>query len=261
MVRVSTTEDRTRLFWNQYKGVGRHQSLKYIQLRDALTQAIDDGFWSYGDKLPPEGELARLTPFSLGTAQRAYADLVREGMVERRAGAGSYVLRPSKILDTPWHFRFRPHAEAAFRPVFPRIARISHHSGTGFWSSFLRRSSEVVCISRSVRIGSEFTLFAEFYIDAGPFNRAIAARRKVEGVNLRRELSLNIVRMTNDVRVEIFTEKDHPVLKLKEGTSVLIVETRAYAQSSNGNYIQRMIVPPTPEWLHISEFGAGAPVI
>jgi len=261
MVRVSTTEDQTKLFWSRYHDVTQREAHKYIQLRDALTTAIDDGFWAYGDKLPPEGELARLTPFSLGTAQKAYAELVREGLVERRAGAGSYVLRPSRILDTPWHFRFRPDTAAAFRPVFPRIVDISRHTGPGFWSSFLKRSTEIVRISRSVRIGTEFTLFAEFHVDAERFDQAMSGGRRVEGVNLRRELGLQILRMTNDIRVETAGPAYPPGLKLKEGTSVLVVETRAHAQVPAGNYLQRMYVPPTPEWLHVSEFGPGAAVL
>lgn len=258
MVRVSTTEDQTRLFWKKYQRTAPRQSHKYLQLREALTRAIDDGFWGFGDKLPPEGELARLTPFSLGTAQRAYADLVREGMVERRAGAGTFVLRPSQILDTPWHFRFRSDADAAFHPVFPKLIGITRHSGSGPWSAFLKHSGEVVCIERAVRIGGEFTLYAAFYIDAAPVDRVLARRRHIAGVNLRRELSLDIVRMGIDLRVETHRGRIHPVLKIKDGASVLVIQTRAYAQTANQNYIQIMTVPPTPEWLHISDYGVDA---
>lgn len=257
MARVSTTEDQTREFWSKYKTVGRHQPAKYAHLREALSQAIEDGFWTYGDKLPPEGELARLTPFSLGTAQRAYADLVREGLVERRAGAGSFVLRPSRILDTPWHFRFRPEPDAPFRSVFPRLVGVTRHTGQGPWSSFLPRSSEIVCITRAVRIGSEFTLLAKFYIDAAPYDRATQAKRKIEAVNLRRELNLNILRMACDIRNEVFSSRIHGSFRIPEGSTVMVVDTRAYAQSPLCNYLQRMFVPPTPEWLHISDYGAG----
>lgn len=258
MVRVSTTEDQTRLFWHKYRRATSGQPAKYIQLREALSQAIDDGFWSFGDKLPPEGELARLTPFSLGTAQRAYADLVREGMVERRSGAGTFVLRPSQILDTPWHFRFRSHSEAAFHPVFPKLLAITRHTGIGPWSGFLKHSSEVVCIERAVRIGSEFTLYAAFYIDAAPVDRVLARRRRIEGINLRRELSLDILRMAIDLRVETFEDRRHPVLKLKQGTCTLKVQTCAYGQVAQQNYFQIMTVPPTPAWLHISDYGASS---
>lgn len=60
------------------------------------------------------------------------------------------------------------------------------------------------------------------------------------------------------MRVETHRRRTHPVLRIKEGTSVLTVQTRAYAQNSNQNYIQIMTVPPTLEWLHISEYGVDA---
>ncbi len=261
MVRVSTTEQQTKTFWNRYKTVTRHQTHKYLQLCQALTNAIDDGFWARGDKLPPEGELARLTPFSLGTAQKAYAELVRTGSVERRSGAGSFVLRTAKLLDTPWHFRFRPDADSEIRPVFPRLLKVSRHSGSGVWSTFLKRSSEIACINRSVRIGAEFTLFSEFYIDAAYFDQAVADKRKLEGTNLRKELKLQIRHMTNDVRVEQFRRDECPGINLKEGAHVLVVSSRAYAQNPSANYLQRMFVPPTPEWLLFSDYRPGAPSI
>lgn len=261
MVRVSTTEEQTRLFWTRYAPAETSDLHKYVQLRDALMRAIDDGFWAYGDKLPPEGELARLTPFSLGTAQKAYADMVREGMVERRAGAGSFVLRPSRILDTPWHFRFRSSADAPFLPVFPRIADVVRVEGEGPWSGFLKKGVDLVCIRRAVRIGTDFTLGADFYVDAALYDRAIRDGRKVEGVNLRRELGIQILRMTNDVRGEAFAPAQWPMIHAREGAPCLAVETRAYAQNPASNYFQRMLVPPTPDWLHISDFGAGAPTV
>jgi len=261
MVRVSTTEQQTKVFWSRYKAVTRTQTHKYLQLYQALTQAIDDGFWASGDKLPPEGELARLTPFSLGTAQKAYAELVNIGSVERRSGAGSYVLRTPRILDTPWHFRFRPNPDSDFREVFPRLLKVSRHTGEGVWSSFLKRSDQVVCINRSVRIATEFTLFSEFYIDADYFDLTLTDKRKLEGNNLRRELNLQIRHMTNDIRMEPFKAGNYGGLKLTENQNVLVVSSQAYAQNPSANYLQRVFVPPTPEWLHFSDSRPGAPSI
>lgn len=253
MVRVSTTEQQTKAFWARYKSATRRHTHKYLQLCQALTDAIDDGFWAPGDKLPPEGELARLTPFSLGTAQKAYAELVRCGSVERRSGAGSFVLRTPKLLDTPWHFRFRPDADAEFRPVFPRLLKVTRQTEPGLWTPFLGHAGEIVCVTRSVRIGTEFTLLAEFFIGAGYYDQVLEGR-KLEGVNLRTELGLQIRRMENDVRVERFVRDRYPLLKLADDTPLLVVSSRAHAQNPAANYLQRMIIPPTPDWLHFSDF-------
>ena len=64
---------------------------KYAQLRDTLLAAIEHGYWKAGAKLPTEQALARHTPFSLGTVQRALRALVAEGIVVRLQGSGTYV--------------------------------------------------------------------------------------------------------------------------------------------------------------------------
>jgi DNA-binding LacI/PurR family transcriptional regulator len=63
----------------------------YIQLR----QEILDGKWLVGSKLPNEPEIARRFDCSIGTVSKAVGVLVHEGLVERRARAGTRVLRNS----------------------------------------------------------------------------------------------------------------------------------------------------------------------
>ncbi len=49
------------------------------------------GTWAAGAKLPTEAQLAEETGLSLTTVRRAFDDLVQEGLVVRRQGAGSFV--------------------------------------------------------------------------------------------------------------------------------------------------------------------------
>ena len=94
---------------------------KYVELREILRSAVFDGYWKAGDKLPPEKQLADITPFSLGTVQKALKALSAEGVVERRHGHGTFV-SPKKIqmLD-PWHFRFSSSLFKNFLEVYPRL--------------------------------------------------------------------------------------------------------------------------------------------
>lgn len=59
----------------------------FRQLRDAIL----DGRLRPGQRLPPTRELARRLSVSRNTAGVAYDELVAEGLVEGRVGAGSYV--------------------------------------------------------------------------------------------------------------------------------------------------------------------------
>jgi DNA-binding GntR family transcriptional regulator len=56
-------------FWVQYQKELTPGVSKYALLRDVLVDAIASGHWKRGAQLPTEQELARETPFSLGTVQ------------------------------------------------------------------------------------------------------------------------------------------------------------------------------------------------
>ena len=64
-------------------------------LAEELRQQIGRGEYKPGDKLPSETKLLNKYGVSRGTVVRAIEQLVSEGVVHRRQGAGSFVARPS----------------------------------------------------------------------------------------------------------------------------------------------------------------------
>jgi DNA-binding LacI/PurR family transcriptional regulator len=67
---------------------------KYKKVYQALWRDIQAGRLKKGDRLPSEAELVRKFGASRITVGRAVRDLQREGVVERRAGSGTYVRAP-----------------------------------------------------------------------------------------------------------------------------------------------------------------------
>jgi GntR family transcriptional regulator len=66
----------------------------YRKIQSAIRQRIISGRLKAGDVVDSERELAKLHGVSLMTARHALADLAREGIVERRHGAGTFVAPP-----------------------------------------------------------------------------------------------------------------------------------------------------------------------
>jgi GntR family transcriptional regulator len=66
----------------------------YQKIQSAIREQIELGDLKPGDAVASERELARLHRVSLMTARHALAGLEREGMVERRRGAGTFVAPP-----------------------------------------------------------------------------------------------------------------------------------------------------------------------
>lgn len=64
---------------------------RYLQLHRLISAAIQSGRLAADDQLPPERDLAALADVSRVTVRKAVAQLVADGLVEQRHGAGSFV--------------------------------------------------------------------------------------------------------------------------------------------------------------------------
>ena len=67
---------------------------KYRRLYATLRNDIQTGRWALGERLPSEAQLVRSFGASRITVGRAVRELQAAGLVERRAGSGTYVKRP-----------------------------------------------------------------------------------------------------------------------------------------------------------------------
>ena len=65
----------------------------YLQIVQQVRQALRMGLLDVGDRLPAVREVVAATAINPNTVLKAYRDLEREGLVEARAGHGTFVLR------------------------------------------------------------------------------------------------------------------------------------------------------------------------
>jgi GntR family transcriptional regulator len=70
----------------------------YLQVADALRARIEAGEWQVGDKLPSRARFAEEYGVGQSVAQRAMERLIVEGLLEGRAGSGTYVRRPRERM-------------------------------------------------------------------------------------------------------------------------------------------------------------------
>ncbi len=73
----------------------------YFQLRQQLRAAITGGQLRQGDMIPTEAEISRRTGVSRPTIRQAIDELVREGMLWRRRGQGTFVGTADRRPPTP----------------------------------------------------------------------------------------------------------------------------------------------------------------
>ena len=73
---------------------GRNGTPAYQRIRSVIWKRIESGQLKPGDVVDSERELAKIHRVSLMTARHALTSLEREGVVERRRGAGTFVAPP-----------------------------------------------------------------------------------------------------------------------------------------------------------------------
>ena len=70
---------------------GRAAAPPYQQIAQQVRQALRMGVLAVGDQLPSVREVVAATAVNPNTVLKAYRDLEREGLVEARAGHGTFV--------------------------------------------------------------------------------------------------------------------------------------------------------------------------
>jgi GntR family transcriptional regulator len=73
----------------------------YLKLRQALESAILTGVLQHGEALPPERDMAEFANISRVTVRKAVDELVRDGLLLRRHGSGTFVSKPLAKVEQP----------------------------------------------------------------------------------------------------------------------------------------------------------------
>ncbi len=232
---------------------------KYALLRNAILKAIEEGYWASGAKLPAENEFVRVTPFGLGTVQRALRELTEEGFIVRRQGYGSFVAVPGRSMDKPWHCRFLNDDGTDFLPIFPKILKIERTGAYGPWSVFLeQQGANVICVERQIRINYEFTLYNRFFANADKFGDVLGGPiSDIEAANLKmlltRKCSLPITVLTQNMRFLEFSKDVCRKTEVKHPTTGILLDATASAGKTVHLYYQEWYIPPNTRALRIVE--------
>lgn len=231
---------------------------KYQRLAQALVEGIRRGVWSPGDQLPPEEALAELTPFSLGTVQRALRDLADQGLVIRQHGLGSFVADSPRQLQDPWHCRFLAEDGETVLPIFSQaLARVADASD-GPWRRALGADADVMRLDRVIVVNDEFRIFSRFYADRRLLSQMWEMpMQQLHGANFRQlivsECRLPITEITRLVTVMPFDDETCEQIGVPTGSSGLRLQAIGRAGRNLGVYYQEFFIPPTRHPLQVPE--------
>jgi len=229
---------RDRLASNKSRGP------KYEVLCRAIIDAIARGDWKPGERLPTELELAARLPFSVGTVQKAFGELVKNGLVERSRGRGSFVTPARRQMSDPWYCRFLDE-KGALLPVYPRLLGHRVARKDGRLTELFGKSGTLIRIDRVNSINDEFEVLSHFFCPQKLAKSLVRLpTEKVQTANFKlillRELGVPITRVIQTVT------KPNPdtwkALSLR-GPVHLVVEGTAYAGEGKPVFFQQLYVP------------------
>lgn len=229
---------------------------KYLQLRDALISAIDEGRWRPGDKLPAEDVLAEMSGLSLGTVQRSLRMLMEEGRLVRRHGSGTFVLEKQAPLGGPFqHFRFLDDSAEGLLPIYTKVVRRHAVKKPGPWDRWLS-SDRLVCIDRIFSINKEFDAYVQVYFCSRRFPELNEVDTDaLTGVSFKDLISRRYHQPTHSytqkMRVCAFPDAISKAIKIPRGTTGVCMEIIAHDARGDAIYVQYVYLPPNERQLLI----------
>jgi GntR family transcriptional regulator len=236
---------------------------KYARLSDALLDAITAGVWKPGDKLPSEEELAEMTPFSLGTVQRALRQLSEQGIVIRQHGLGSFVAKTDLKMEDPWHCRFLDDIGQHPLPIYSTAVKRESVTEPGAWCRYFPKAGEhAIRIDRVISVNNEFNILSRFFTD----RRQLPALWEkplptLHGVNFKRlimrESNMLITRIDHLVRALRFEDAVAQTLQLPPPATGIFLQAGAYMGRDTCVYYQEFFIPPTERTLVIPDGPVG----
>jgi GntR family transcriptional regulator len=218
---------------------------KYQVLRTAIVGAISSGDWTPGMRLPTEAELAQILPYSLGTIQKAYGELVKDHLVERARGRGSFVAPLHRQMDEPWHCRFLAE-DGTILPIFPRLIGHAVAGKEPRWAQLFGQNGKIVRIDRAISINDEFVVVSRFFAPNAIVKPLLRLpRNKFETANFKatllRELGMPIARIVQTIAT---ADKNTWRRLAIASRPHLVLEATAYAAEGKVAYFQEFYIPP-----------------
>lgn len=199
----------------------------YLQLCHRIRLAVDAGAFGPGDALPAERDLAVQCGVSRVTVRRAIDELVREGLLLQRQGAGTFIARRVvQPLSTLSSFSQDMNA----RGVRAGSIWLERAVGKASPDETLALDLSIgACIARLARVRTaddepmaieRAAIAAAFLPDPAAVEHSLYA--------VLQESGFSPVRAFQRLRAELATEPDAALLGIAPGSPVLHVERRSF---------------------------------
>lgn len=199
----------------------------YVQLRNRLRDLLEQGFMGAGEAMPGERDLAQSIGVSRVTVRRALNDLVSEGLLIQRQGAGTFI---AERIEQPLSLLTGFSEDMRIRGLVPGVIWLEkNHVLPTTDEAMALNLSPGARVARLKRVRTAdgralaielATLSAELVPDLEGIGKSLYAALEARGVKP--------VRALQRLRAELVTAQDAQLLSVPEGSAVLAIERRSF---------------------------------
>ena len=205
----------------------------YRQIREQLSADLRNGVWKLGDLLPSELELGERFGVSVGTVKQAILALVREGMLTRQPGKGTFVTQIDRDQSLARFFRFRESVSGNELHPQIRVIDVTIHPCSDEIIARklgLKQGENILVVRRSMmQEDTPICLYTSYlpYALVKGLESADLSERTLYDI-LERERGIHIVRAEESLRAVSADSDSAKHLSLSEGVPLIVIERSAY---------------------------------
>jgi GntR family transcriptional regulator len=212
-------------------GNHRNGTPAYKRIQNSVRKRIGRAELKTGDAVASERELARTHKVSLMTARHALAGLEREGIVERRRGAGTFVAAPkihfNKLMSYTEHMAGRglaPHSRVLAAKIIEDEQEIAARLG-------LPAASRMVEIARLRLTEEEPFALETCYLPAAEFSELVNASLGKNSLfaTLQHDYGVELAYADEEIDATTADSSLAKILALPEGTAMLRIRQVIYS--------------------------------
>ncbi len=226
----------------------RQRGAKKDHLYQSCLKMIERGFWTAGDRLPTDLQLAAALPISLGTIQTVFRRLRDENYIVRIKRQGTFVANSTSIDQDFKFFVFLEDDGKTLLPIETKSVAMDVRDGEGPWPLLFSKWPKHICISRVVSINGEFDTYSEFFL-AWPQYKSILdmpmddiADTSVKNL-LHRTFYVPTSKLEWTSRFIRADREKAALLNVHEGDSIVQFDAKGYTLRDEPLYLHRIFVP------------------
>lgn len=207
----------------------------YVQVKDALRDAIDQGRAAPGEQLPGEPELCRLFDVSRTVIRQALRELELEGLIIREKGKGTFVAEP-KLREGLFE-ELTGFYEDMARKGYPPVSQVltqeivpASRSIAGYLR--LRQDTPVVHIARLRFVDDEPIVLVSTYLPEARCPGLVSVDLSNQSLYayLEREYGLVITRGRRTLEAAPASKYEADLLQVKKGSPLIILDSISYLE-------------------------------